>query len=88
MTVFLLLFFFFYFSFPLERCYKYIPRVVKEARYFIGIDAPFHYFIAQIEVESACNPNITAFDSGMGLAQFMPKTAEEIHKKFKELQEF
>lgn len=88
MIIFLLLFSLVYSSFSLERCYKYIPRIVKEARYFIGLDAPFHYFVAQIEVESACNPNITAFDGGMGLAQFMPKTAEEVHKQFKELQEF
>lgn len=31
--------------------------------------------------ESACRSNVTAFDAGMGVAQFMPATAKEIKKQ-------
>jgi len=60
--------------------------VIREARYHIGLDAPAHEFMAQIEQESRCNEGITAFDGGQGLGQFMPRTAVEIGKK-KALQE-
>ncbi len=71
-----------------DRCKKYLPQVVREARYFIGMDAPFHYFMGQIEVESRCNESITAFDGGMGLGQFMPETAEWIQERETALKEF
>lgn len=72
----------------IERCKKYLPRVVREARFHIGGDAPAHYFMGQIEQESCCNEAVTAFDGGMGLGQFMPETARWIHKREKSLQEF
>jgi len=71
-----------------NRCKKYMPVVMREARYHIGIDAPTHYFMGQIEVESKCQESITAFDGGMGLGQIMPETAKELHKKYPELREF
>jgi hypothetical protein len=61
--------------------------VIREARVFIGADAPWHYFMGQIEQESNCREGITAFDGGMGLGQFMPATAAWIHKKEGALQE-
>lgn len=60
--------------------------MIREARYHIGMDAPAHWFMAQIEIESACREGVTAFDGGMGLGQFMPATAAEVGKK-KALQE-
>ncbi len=51
------------------------------------MDAPAWDFMGQIEVESACREGVTAFDGGMGLGQFMPKTAEWIQEQEKDLQE-
>lgn len=64
-----------------DRCLKYYPQVVREARFHIGMDAPAHDFMGQIETESACNAGVTAFDGGMGLGQFMPATAEWIQER-------
>lgn len=72
----------------LNRCLKYRGLVIREARYFLGYDAPWHYFLGQIEQESRCDAGATAFDGGMGLGQFMPETAQWIHKREKALQEF
>jgi len=71
----------------IDRCNKYLPQVTREARYFIGIDAPTHYFMGQIEQESRCNEGITAFDGGQGLCQFMPATADDIQKREAALRE-
>ncbi len=70
----------------INRCLKYRSLVIREARYRIGLDAPSHYFLAQVEQESGCREAIKAFDGGMGLGQFMPETAEWIHKREKDLQ--
>lgn len=51
------------------------------------MDAPYHYFMGQIEQESRCNEKVTAFDGGMGLGQFMPTTATWIHEKEHSLRE-
>jgi len=64
-----------------NRCLKYWPQVIREARYHIGMDAPAHEFMGQIETESGCKEGATAFDGGMGLGQFMPATAGWIHGK-------
>jgi hypothetical protein len=37
--------------------------------------------MGQIKQESNCRTNVTAFDGGMGLTQFMPATASDISKK-------
>jgi len=71
-----------------DRCMKYAPIVMREARYHIGMSAPVHYFVGQIEQESRCNEGATAFDGGMGLGQIMPETAKELHAKYPELCEF
>lgn len=72
----------------IDRCNKYRAQVMREARYHIGVDAPAHYFMGQIEQESRCSEGVTAFDGGMGLGQFMSETAAWIHGKEKALQEF
>lgn len=53
--------------------------MVREARYHIGMDAPYWLFLGQIEQESRCREGATAFDGGAGLGQFMPATARWIH---------
>lgn len=60
---------------------KYLPQVVREARYHIGMDAPAYYFMGQIEQESRCDEGATSFDGGMGLGQFTEQTAEWIHER-------
>ena len=69
-----------------NRCKKYLPQVVREARYFVGNDAPSSDFMGQIETESRCNEGVTAFDGGMGLGQFMPETAAWMQKRENTLQ--
>lgn len=71
-----------------NRCKKYLSTVIREARHHIGMDAPYHYIMGQIEQESRCNEGATAFDGGMGLGQIMPETALELHQRYPELQEF
>lgn len=66
---------------------KFKRQVIRESNYWLGKDAPYYYFLGQIEQESRCNENITSFDGGMGLAQFMPSTSEWIHEREKSLQE-
>lgn len=70
-----------------NRCLKYKSQVIREARAFVGVDAPWHFFLGQIEQESNCRESVTAFDGGMGLGQFMPATAQDIHTREKALQE-
>lgn len=53
----------------------------------MGIDAPAHDFMGQIETESRCDSGVTAFDGGMGLGQFMPGTADWIQEKEPALQD-
>lgn len=67
---------------------KFYRQVYKESRYFIGSNAPAHYFMGQIDQESRCNEGITAFDGGMGLGQFMPETAEWMQAREAALKEF
>lgn len=62
--------------------------MAKESRYFIGHNAPAHYFMGQIEQESRCYEGITAFDGGMGLGQFMPATADWMQAREAALKEF
>jgi len=62
----------------LDRCEAHIKDVrVEHTRYF-GIQFPYWYGIGQLKVESACRTNVTAFDVGQGIAQFMPKTSQYI----------
>ncbi len=71
----------------IDRCGKYLPQIVRESRYFMGVEAPHHYFAGQIEQESRCREGVTAFDGGMGLGQFMPATAADIQAREAALRE-
>jgi hypothetical protein len=78
-----------------ERCKQYYPRIVRESNYFMGVFSicqgeiyNTECFMNQIRTESNCKAWVTAFDGGMGLGQFMPVTAEELHSRSKSLQEF
>jgi soluble lytic murein transglycosylase-like protein len=74
-------------NWTIDQCKKYLPQVKREAHYHIGLDAPVHLFMGQIEQESRCNESVTAFDGGMGLGQFMPATAEWMQEREAQLRE-
>jgi hypothetical protein len=65
-------------AFAADRCVAYVRDVrIQHTKYF-GIQYPYWYSVGQLRQESNCRSNVTAFDAGMGLAQFMPKTSQYI----------
>lgn len=50
-----------------------------------GLNAPIPAFAAQIHQESTWRADVTAWDNGRGLAQFMDATAETVARNFPEL---
>jgi hypothetical protein len=65
-------------AYPLDRCTSLTQDVRVEHTKYFGIQFPWWYGVGQLKTESACRTNITAFDAGMGVAQFMPKTSQYI----------
>lgn len=61
------------------------PDLTREAQAVFGIASPVPVFAAQIEQESGWRADITAWDNGRGLAQFMDPTARFIAQKYPEL---
>lgn len=70
----------------INRCKKYLPTIIRESRYQLGMDAPYWNFAGQIQQESRCNEGSTAFDGGEGLGQFMPATAQDLQDHNKDLE--
>ncbi len=66
--------------FATDRCADFVPDVRKEHSRVFGVGFPWWYGVGQLRQESCCR-NVTAFDGGMGIAQFMPKTSEDIQKQ-------
>lgn len=64
---------------------KYRTVLTREAHAVIGLKAPIPMFAAQIEQESGWRANVTAWDDGKGLAQFMDGTAQDIARLYPEL---
>lgn len=64
---------------------KYRSILTREAHAEIGINAPIPMLAAQIEQESGWRVNVTAWDNGRGLAQFMDGTASDIARLYPEL---
>jgi soluble lytic murein transglycosylase-like protein len=71
----------------LNRCLKYWPQVIRESRYHVGMDAPVHDFMGQIEIESNCNAKAIGITGDIGLGQFNLGTARWLQKKEKALRE-
>ena len=70
--------------YAMDRCVSLIKDVrVQHTKYF-GIQFPYWYGVGQLKQESACRGDVTAFDAGMGVAQFMPKTSQYIQSLMKE----
>jgi hypothetical protein len=74
----LLTFLFAYMAHGANRCEAYIKDVRVEHTKHFGLLFPWHYGVGQLQQESACRASVTAFDAGMGIAQFMPKTSRYI----------
>jgi hypothetical protein len=68
-------------SYAEDRCVKYTKDVRSSFFYYFGVDFPYHYAIGQLKQESACRDKVTAFDAGMGVAQFMPTTVDFVSSK-------
>jgi len=61
-----------------DRCQDYVTDIrIQHWKYF-GTSYPYWYGVGQARQESACRANVTAFDAGMGLTQFMPRTWREV----------
>jgi len=64
--------------FASDRCVNYKTDVrIQHIKYF-GYGFPYWYGLGQLKQESCCRAEVTAFDAGMGIAQFMPKTSQYI----------
>jgi hypothetical protein len=62
----------------LDRCQEFVTPVRNEHVKYFGIGFPYWYGVGQLQQESACKSKVTAFDQGMGVAQFMPATSTYI----------
>jgi hypothetical protein len=63
-----------------DRCSGYVQEVRVQHFKEFGENFPYWYGVGQLRQESACRSTITAFDGGMGIAQFMPATLTEVEK--------
>lgn len=68
-----------------DACVQYRPTLTREAQAVYGLHAPIPMFAGQIRQESSCDANVTAFDYGRGLAQFMDATTKQVSQAFPEL---
>ncbi|MEI7635863.1 MAG: transglycosylase SLT domain-containing protein [Syntrophus sp. (in: bacteria)] len=62
----------------LDRCEAHVRDVRIEHTKYFGLQYPYWYALGQLKQESGCRAGVTAFDAGMGIAQFMPKTSRYI----------
>lgn len=63
----------------------YRSTLIREAQAVHGPDAPVPMLAGQIHQESGWRANVTAWDNGRGLAQFMDGTTKQITALFPEL---
>jgi len=67
-----------------DRCQQYTSEVRKANFLYWGVNFPYWYAIGQLKQESGCRTDLTAFDGGMGIAQFMPSTERYVEGLMKE----
>lgn len=67
---------------PPAASLRFQSDLVRESQFKFGIRAPVPMFAAQIEQESGWRQDVTAWDNGRGLAQFMDPTADWVAKKY------
>jgi soluble lytic murein transglycosylase-like protein len=63
----------------------YRSTLIREAQAVYGLTAPVPMFAGQIRQESAWRADVTAWDNGRGLAQFMDATATMVSRAYPEL---
>ncbi len=68
-----------------DLCEQYRPTLTRESQALFGIGAPVAAFAGQMRQESSCRADVTAWDNGRGLAQFMDPTARQVSNSFPEL---
>ncbi|HTD05867.1 lytic transglycosylase domain-containing protein, partial [Undibacterium sp.] len=68
-----------------DLCPQYRATLTREAQAIYGLNAPIPMLAGQIRQESGCRADVTAWDDGRGLAQFMDGTARQVSKSFPEL---
>jgi hypothetical protein len=66
-------------AYSLDRCIEYTTDERAQGLKNFGPGYPYWYGLGQLQQESNCRANVTAFDLGQGIAQFMPKTAQYIN---------
>ena len=64
---------------------QYRRLLTQEAQAVYGLRAPVPMFAGQIKQESGWRADVTAWDNGRGLAQFMDATAEQVSRSFPDL---
>lgn len=64
---------------------RHRAALIREAQAVYGLDAPVPMFAGQIQQESGWRADVTAWDHGRGLAQFMDATAKQVSQTFPEL---
>lgn len=68
-----------------DLCDQYRPALTREAQAVHGLGAPIPAFAGQMRQESGCRADVTAWDDGRGLAQFMDPTALQVSRTYPEL---
>ena len=68
-----------------DPCDRYRATLTREAQAVFGLGAPVPALAAQLMKESTCRPDITAWDNGRGIAQFMDATSAQIARLYPEL---
>jgi len=67
------------------KALQYRSMLVREGQFVFGLDAPIAAMAGQIHQESGWRADVTAYDDGRGLAQFMDATAAMVSKAFPDL---
>lgn len=68
-----------------DACLQYRAMVAREAQAVNGPDALVPLYLGQIRQESSCRAEVTAWDNGRGLAQFMDGTSRQVAGLFPEI---
>lgn len=72
-------------AFAADPALPWRATLVREAQAVLGVQAPVPMLAGQIRQESGWRPDVTAWDNGRGLAQFMDGTAAMISRLYPEL---
>lgn len=68
-----------------DPCLRYRASLTREAQAVFGLNAPVPALAGQLMKESTCRADVTAWDNGRGLAQFMDPTAAQVARLYPEL---